>query len=143
MDEDKLRDIFRKVDSDGSGEIDSDELGKALQNGAWDPFNPSTINLMIGMFDRDGSGTLSCAEFTKLWKYVEEWTTTFRRYDKDDSGRISVKELHTALTSFGYRLSRTVVDSLVRRFDRTSDNGLAFDDFIEACVVLDTITQVS
>jgi Ca2+-binding EF-hand superfamily protein len=141
-DDDRLRQIFQKVDSDGSGQIEAGELGEALENGAWEPFNPGTVALMVGMFDRNGDGTISFPEFKKLWKYMEEWTTTFRRYDADGSGRISAKELHTALSSFGYRLGRSCIQTLVRRFDRTKEDSLAFDDFIEACVVLDTVTGV-
>lgn len=37
------------VDKDRSGYISADELQQALSNGTWDPFNPETVRLMIGM----------------------------------------------------------------------------------------------
>lgn len=53
------------------------------------------------MFDRDQSGTINFQEFGSLWKYIQEWQTTFRSYDRDNSGSIDQSELKTALTNFG------------------------------------------
>ena len=163
-----------------------------MPTGSWTPFNPETVRLMIGMFDRDKSGTINFQEFGALWKYVNDWQTTFRSYDKDNSGTIDRGELkigeilslcspHSlnslplfslpsslpllslpsslpllslpsllplpsslplpsfpflALTSFGYRLSDRFYDVLVRKFDRSGRGTIAFDDFIQCCVVI-------
>ena len=69
--------------------------------GTWTPFNPETVRLMIGMFDRDQTGNINFQEFGALWKYITDWQTTFRSYDRDNSGSIDQKELQTAITSFG------------------------------------------
>ena len=66
-----------------------------IYTGSWTPFNPETVRLMIGMFDRDRSGTINFQEFGALWKYVNDWQTTFRSYDKDNSGSIDRQELKT------------------------------------------------
>ena len=42
----------------------------------------------------------------------------------------------TALNSFGYRLSDKFYDLLIRKFDRTGRGTVAFDDFIQCCVVI-------
>ena len=55
----------------------------------------------VGMFDRDHSGNINFQEFGALWKYIQDWQTTFRSYDRDNSGSIDQGELKTALTSFG------------------------------------------
>lgn len=41
--------FYFSVDKDRSGYISADELQQALSNGTWDPFNPETVRLMIGM----------------------------------------------------------------------------------------------
>jgi Ca2+-binding EF-hand superfamily protein len=133
--------IFQKVDKDRSGAISVDELQQALSNGSWTPFNPETVRLMIGMFDRDRSGTINFQEFGSLWKYVTDWQQTFRNYDKDNSGSIDKNELKTALSSFGYRLSDRFYDILIRKFDRSGRGTVAFDDFIQCCVVIQTLTN--
>ena len=50
---------------------------------------------MIGMFDRDRTGTINFHEFGALWKYVNDWQTTFKSYDRDNSGSIDKNELKT------------------------------------------------
>lgn len=130
--------------------------------GSWTAFNPETVRLMIGMFDRDRSGTINFQEFGSLWKYVQDWQTTFRSYDRDNSGSIDKQELKTgqlklskvtshfllviwkiitALTSFGYRLSDRFYELLIRKFDRTGRGTVAFDDFIQCCVVIQVSRQ--
>ncbi|KAK7115326.1 programmed cell death protein 6-like isoform X1 [Littorina saxatilis] len=133
--------IFQRVDKDKSGQISSAELASALSNGTWTPFNPETVRLMIGMFDRDNNGTINFQEFQALWKYVTDWQNCFRGYDRDNSGSIDRNELKNALTSFGYRLSDKFYDILVKKFDRQGRGTIAFDDFIQCCVVLQTLTS--
>ena len=78
--------------------------------GTWQPFNPETVRLMIGMFDRDNSGTINFQEFQSLWKYVTDWQNTFRGYDRDNSGSIDKNELKNALTSFGKKYCILVIN---------------------------------
>jgi len=136
-----LQQIFGQVDRDRSGQITITELQQALSNGTWKPFNPETVRLMIGMFDHDHSGTIGFQEFQGLWNYVTQWQNTFRTYDRDNSGSIDKNELKTALTSFGYRLSDQFYNMLLRKFDRQNRGTVAFDDFIQCCVVLQTLTN--
>lgn len=136
-----LWDIFRRVDKDGSGYISADELQMALSNGTWSPFNPETVRLMIGMFDRENRGTVSFQDFGALWKYVTDWQNCFRSFDTDNSGNIDKNELKTALTAFGYRLSDGIVDTLMRKFDRFGRGTILFDDFIQCSVILYTLTS--
>lgn len=125
-----------RVDKDRSGFISADELQMALSNGTWTPFNPETVRLMIGMFDKHNRGTVSFDDFGALWKYVTDWQACFRSFDRDGSGNINVTELKDALSSFGYRLSEQVVSVMLKRFDRFGRGTILFDDFIQCCVVL-------
>ena len=93
--------VFWRVDRDHSGSINSTELQQALSNGTWTPFNPETVRMMIGMFDRDNSSTITFDEFAALWKYVIDWQNCFRGFDRDGSGSIDKSELKQALTAFG------------------------------------------
>lgn len=136
-----LWDVFQRVDKDRSGSITADELQQALSNGTWTPFNPETVRMMIGMFDKNQTGTVSFEEFGALWKYVTDWQNCFRSFDRDNSGNIDRNELKTALTSFGYRLSDQTIDTLLRKYDRAGRGTIYFDDFIQCCVVLYTLTS--
>lgn len=136
-----LWDVFQRVDRDKSGAITADELQQALSNGTWTPFNPETVRLMIGMFDKNQTGTVSFEEFGALWKYVTDWQNCFRSFDRDNSGNIDRNELKTALTNFGYRLSDQIIDTLIRKYDRAGRGTIYFDDFIQCCIVLYTLTS--
>lgn len=136
-----LWDVFQRVDKDRSGHISVDELQIALSNGTWTPFNPETVRLMIGMFDKQSRGTVNFEDFGALWKYVTDWQNCFRSFDRDNSGNIDRNELKTALISFGYRLSENLIDILVRKYDRSGRGVIYFDDFIQCCIVLYTLTS--
>ncbi|XP_050525761.1 programmed cell death protein 6-like [Daktulosphaira vitifoliae] len=136
-----LWDVFQRVDKDRSGFISADELQMALSNGTWTPFNPETVRLMIGMFDKHNRGTVSFDDFGALWKYVTDWQACFRSFDRDGSGNINALELKDALTSFGYRLSEQIVNVMLKKFDRFGRGTILFDDFIQCCVVLHTLTS--
>ncbi|KAK3766639.1 hypothetical protein RRG08_042418 [Elysia crispata] len=133
---------FQAVDVDRSQKITATELRQALMNGNWSPFNPETCRLMIGMFDRDRNGTIDVHEFAALWKYIQDWKACFDRFDQDRSGNIDANELGTAFQTFGYRLSPQFSQLVVRVFDRKRGGvSIEFDDFIQACVMLKTLTD--
>ncbi|KAK9511677.1 hypothetical protein O3M35_000295 [Rhynocoris fuscipes] len=136
-----LWDVFQKVDRDRSGHISATELQQALSNGTWAPFNAETVRLMIGMFDKEKKGTISFQDFGALWRYVTDWQNCFRSFDRDNSGNIDKGELTTALSTFGYRLSPQTIDTIVAKFDRYGKATILFDDFIQCCVLLHTLTD--
>ncbi|BES94682.1 unnamed protein product [Nesidiocoris tenuis] len=136
-----LWDVFQRVDKDRSGYISADELQLALSNGTWTPFNPETVRLLIGMFDKENRGTVSFNDFGALWKYVCDWQACFRSFDRDNSGNISRDELSMALTTFGYRLSPNIVNTMIVKFDRHGRGTILFDDFIQCSIVLHNLTN--
>lgn len=104
-------------------------------------FKQLQIVIFIGMFDRRNCGTVNFEDFEALWKYVTDWQNCFRSYDKDDSGNIDKSELQTALNMFGYNLSERLVEVLIRKFDRNGDGTILFDNFIQCCIILHTLTS--
>ena len=55
-----LRDKFNEIDSDGSGQLDAEELGKLI------PVSVGTLSNMVRLADKDGSGTISFEEFAEI-----------------------------------------------------------------------------
>ncbi|XP_078271783.1 programmed cell death protein 6 isoform X2 [Rhinoraja longicauda] len=119
--------IFQRVDRDRSGVISESELQQALSN---------------GMFDRNNRGGVDFNEFMGLWKYINDWQNIFRTYDRDKSNYIDKNELKHALSNFGYRLSEQFYNVLLTKFDRQGRGQIAFDDFIQCCIVLQRLTDV-
>uniref|UniRef100_A0A8D3BDF1 Programmed cell death protein 6 n=1 Tax=Scophthalmus maximus TaxID=52904 RepID=A0A8D3BDF1_SCOMX len=122
-----LWNIFQRVDKDRSGVISDSELQQALSN---------------AMFDRENKGGVNFNEFAGVWKYITDWQNIFRTYDRDNSGFIDKNELKQALTGFGYRLSDQFYSTLIEKFDRQRKGQVAFDDFIQCCIVLQRLTDV-
>jgi hypothetical protein len=48
-------------------------LKQALVNGDWQPFDDQTVQMLMRIFDVDGSGTIGFGEFQGLWNYIKEW----------------------------------------------------------------------
>ena len=65
----------------------------------------------------------------------------FDRYDRDRSGNIDASELHTAYNEMGFRVSMQFCQLVVMRFDRMARKSLKFDDFIQSCVMLRSLTD--
>lgn len=145
--------LFRAANVSHSGALTELELGSALVNGDYTSFHPKTVKMMIRMFDRNSSGTISFDEFVSLWKYLAAWRELFDRFDEDRSGRISLPEFEKALAAFGYRLSPSFVSVLFTTFEskglqRNAQSmgpfkmGMSFDLFVQACISLRRMTDV-
>ncbi|KAI0034894.1 EF-hand [Vararia minispora EC-137] len=147
---------FSAVDIDRSGYISAGELQRALINGDWTPFDLDTVKLLMNMFDTDRSGTIGFNEFSGLWKYIKDWQGVFRHFDRDRSGSIDGGELADALRQFGYNLSPQLLMLLERKYGLKGSgpasgpssfpgaggsNGITFDRFVRACVVVKQITE--
>ncbi|KAG0756093.1 hypothetical protein G6F57_003543 [Rhizopus arrhizus] len=132
---------FTAVDTDHSGQLSVDELQRALVNGDWSPFNIETVRTMVNMFDKDNSGTIDFNEFAGLWRYIEDWKRCFQTFDRDNSGNIDLGEMSMALKTFGYNLSDRFISVLLQKFDKYGQGNITFDNFVQACVTVKTLTD--
>lgn len=137
----QIQSWFASVDGDRSGRITAAELQRALVNTNWSQFNAETCRLMIGMFDRDNSGTIDINEFQALWHYIQQWKQTFDRYDSNRSGSIEAMELQQAFQTMGYNVSPQFVNIVVVKFDHMGRRCLTLDNFIQASVMLKSLTD--
>lgn len=132
------------------------ELGAALVNADFTPFDPLTIRSLMRMFSTSppsypGGPVVVFSEFQNLWKFLADWRQLFERFDADGSGKISLAEFNNALVAFGYRLSQPFVGLLYttfgerhdeRRGSRGAPGGMSFDLFVQACIRLKRMTDV-
>ncbi|KAI5366392.1 Putative EF-hand domain-containing protein [Septoria linicola] len=151
-DRDALWPLFLQVDRNRTGQLEEEELSRALVNGDYTAFDPHTVKMMIRMFDTDRSGTINFEEFCGLWGFLAAWRGLFDRFDVDRSGNISLREFEDALVAFGYRLSPQFVQLLFSTFAKSRSRGrgdegerekvLSFDLFVQACISLKRMTDV-
>lgn len=95
----------------------------------------------MNMFDRDNDGTINFHEFIGLWNYIEKWKACFQTYDLDGSGTIDAHELQRALRGFGFNLSEVIVDLIVTKYDVRGRGDISFDNFVQSCVTVQTLTD--
>ena len=67
-------------------------------------------------------------EFKELWVVLQKWKQTFEQLDKDHSGSLDEQELKSAISSFGYSLSATALNVIMKRYN--TNGKIYFDDFI-------------
>ncbi|KAI4163801.1 MAG: hypothetical protein LQ342_002574 [Letrouitia transgressa] len=134
--------LFKAVDKTGSGQLTERELRAALVNGDYTSFDPHTVKMMIRMFDTDKSGTIGFEEFCGLWGFLAAWRSLFDRFDEDRSGYISYGEYSNALVAFGYRLSPTFITLMYKTYDKSGDDRMSFDLFVQSCIILKRMTDV-
>ncbi|XP_029033033.1 peflin isoform X1 [Osmia bicornis bicornis] len=132
---------FAAVDRDGSGRITALELKAALANGQGGTFSDNACKLMIGMFDKEKSGTIDLFEFQALYNYINAWLGVFRGFDRDNSGNIQESELNAALTQMGYRLSPEFISFLIKKSDPDGHSCITIDQFIVLCVQIQRFTE--
>ena len=64
----KLEEVFKQMDTDGSGTLDAEELQRAFA-AVGRPSDPETIQNAIKSLDTDGDGLISLEEFKAIaWK---------------------------------------------------------------------------
>ncbi|XP_044765507.1 peflin-like [Coccinella septempunctata] len=132
---------FQAVDRDHSGKINWQELQSALVNAQGQNFSETACRLMIGMFDRDKSGSIDITEFSQLYIYITQWLSVFRNYDRDQSGNIEEAELTQAFQQMGFRFTPQFIRFLIERSDPKTHNRMSVDQFIVVCVQIQRFTE--
>ena len=99
MTDSEIKDLIDSVDTDGSGEVSFDEFVTLLLK--VESSNESEEDEVIKafkVFDRDGNGSLSCAEFKHILLVLgnrfteEEVNEIFKEADLDGDGKIDYQE---------------------------------------------------
>lgn len=97
------------------------------------------------MFDSDHDNSVNFKEFEYLWRYLAEWRKIFARFDLDQSDTISLDEFTTALSEFGYTLSRGFTKKMFdvyARPDKAGELVMSFDMFVQACIHIKRMTDI-
>ncbi|XP_076261433.1 peflin-like [Rhynchophorus ferrugineus] len=132
---------FQAVDRDKSGEIKWEELQSALVNAQGEHFSDTACRLMIGMFDKDKTGTINVNEFQELYNYINQWLGTFKMYDRNQSGSIEEPELSAAFQQMGFRFSEEFIKFLIQKSDLQNHKTMSIDQFIVTCIQLQRFTE--
>ena len=153
-----IRAAFEAIDTDGSGDIDAEELCTAFNNLGIEA-TASEAEQVLRRYDADASGSIDIAEFEALIRARQDFQTAggggtaeflaatpasaasapaalpaevqeaFDVLDKDKDGALSVLEVHKGLTALGVQKTPEEVATVFSNFDTDKDCRLTSHEF--------------
>lgn len=122
---------FQQVDTDRSGRLSEEELLRALCQANAGDCSPETVEILMALFDKDGSRQIDAYSFQELWGYLGQWRQVYQSYDVDQTNALDLPEVMTALHQMGYSgLPTEFFQLAMKKFDLNKRGYLAFDDFV-------------
>lgn len=79
-----VTEVFKQIDTDGSGAIDQDELAVMLTRLAGRFYSKEQVTAMMTMLDKDGNGTIEVQEFLAGLPLLAKWLVRSTDEDTDE-----------------------------------------------------------
>ncbi|AQK62480.1 calcium-dependent protein kinase 10 [Zea mays] len=128
-----LREMFKMIDADNSGQITFEELKVGLEKvGA--NLQESEIYALMQAADVDNNGTIDYGEFIAATLHLnkvereDHLFAAFQYFDKDGSGYITADELQVACEEFG--LGDVQLEDLIGEVDQDNDGRIDYNEFV-------------
>ncbi|PON42071.1 Calcium dependent protein kinase [Parasponia andersonii] len=128
-----LKEMFRMIDTDNSGQITFEELKIGLKSfGA--NLNESEIHHLMQAADVDNSGTIDYGEFIAATLHLnkvnkeDHLVAAFSYFDRDGSGYITQDELQRACDEFG--IEDVHLEEMIREVDQDNDGRIDYNEFV-------------
>ncbi|KAF8714135.1 hypothetical protein HU200_028144 [Digitaria exilis] len=128
-----LREMFKMLDTDNSGQITLEELKSGLKRvGA--NLKDSEIARLMEAADIDNSGSIDYGEFLAATLHLnkvereDNLFAAFSYFDKDGSGYITHDELQTACEEFG--IADAHLEDIIRDIDQDNDGRIDYNEFV-------------
>ncbi|KAE8679424.1 Calcium-dependent protein kinase 1 [Hibiscus syriacus] len=128
-----LKEMFKMIDTDGSGQITYDELKEGLKKFGADLAEPEFHALMQAA-DINNSGTIDYEEFVTATLHLnkiereDNLLAAFSYFDRDGSGYITPDELQKACQEFGIEDIR--LDEIMKEVDADNDGRIDYNEFV-------------
>ncbi|ESW17749.1 hypothetical protein PHAVU_007G265100 [Phaseolus vulgaris] len=128
-----LKEMFRMIDSDNSGQITVEELKNGLER-VGSVLKDSEITWLMQAADVDNSGTIDYGEFIAAMLHLnkiqkeDHLYAAFTYFDKDGSGYITHDELQQACEQYG--LQDHHLDEIIREIDQDNDGRIDYSEFV-------------
>ncbi|XP_062221331.1 calcium-dependent protein kinase 6-like [Phragmites australis] len=128
-----LKEMFKAMDTDGSGAITFEELKEGLRKYGSN-LNEAEIRHLMDAADVDKSGTIDYDEFIAATVHMsklereEHLLAAFAYFDKDGSGYITVDELEQACRE--HNMADVGIDDIIREVDQDNDGRIDYGEFV-------------
>ncbi|XVF07495.1 hypothetical protein REPUB_Repub06bG0143900 [Reevesia pubescens] len=128
-----LKEMFKMIDTDNSGQISYEELKAGLKNfGA--NLAESEFHALMQAADINNSGTIDYEEFVAATLHLnkiereDNLLAAFSYFDRDGSGYITQDELQKACQEFGIEDIR--MDEMMKEVDQDNDGRIDYNEFV-------------
>ncbi|GLJ50920.1 hypothetical protein SUGI_1084340 [Cryptomeria japonica] len=128
-----LKEMFKNMDTDGSGTITYEELRTGLARQG-SKISEAEVRQLMDAADVDGNGTIDYLEFISATMHMNRMERedhlygAFQYFDKDNSGYITKDELEQALKKYGMGDEGTIKD-IIAEVDADNDGRINYDEF--------------
>jgi calcium-dependent protein kinase len=128
--ENELKELFKSMDVTGTGQLTKDEFTKKLMELYGENDGKEMANSIFNSLDMDGSGKISYDEFLSAMINSQKVVTeerlkkAFKMFDKDNSGKLSVKEIRNV---FGGTEAQW--KQVINEVDLNNDGEVDFEEF--------------
>ena len=133
----EFRDAFRVFDSDGSGNIDKQELKRLMASVGQIP-DDDELNEMVRIADADGSGEVDFYEFVALMAHkmadpsnTDAVSAAFQLFDNDGDGKLNATELRNIMMNVGEPATWEDINALLTQVDVNSDGVIDLGEFTQ------------
>jgi calcium-dependent protein kinase len=124
-----LREIFFSLDKNNDGSLTFDEI----KDGCKKLKTNLDFEEIFSSLDTDKSGSINYTEFLaatidkKIYLKNERLFEAFKSFDKDESGKISVKEISSIINA--QKEDYGSIEEVVKKFDLNGDGEIDYEEF--------------
>lgn len=132
----EIREAFDLFDTDKDNAIDYHELKVAMRALGFD-VKKSDVLKILKDYDREASGKISFEDFQEVmtdWMLdrdpQEEIFKSFRLFDDDQTGKISLRNLRRVARELGENMTDEELRAMIDEFDKDGDGEINEEEFI-------------
>jgi len=129
-----LREQFEKLDENNTGNLDAEELSKALRKSSLD-LPDDEVEKIIKEIDLAGNNMINYSEFlaatmtTRKLLNENRLLMLFKEFDTDDSGFITKENLEEAFTKLEKPLTKKEINKIIKEHDDSNDGKISYEEF--------------
>eukprot|EP00112_Aurelia_sp_Birch-Aquarium-sp1_P001086 Seg1111.2 transcript_id=Seg1111.2/GoldUCD/mRNA.D3Y31 product=Centrin-3 protein_id=Seg1111.2/GoldUCD/D3Y31 len=132
----EIREAFDLFDTDKDNAIDYHELKVAMRALGFDVKKPDVLKILKD-YDREATGKISFEDFQEVmtdWMLdrdpQEEIYKSFRLFDDDQTGKISIRNLRRVARELGENMTDEELRAMIDEFDKDGDGEINEEEFI-------------